>query len=164
MYLKIKNKNRMEVEKYEIDNKRACLPARQGFTLVELLLVMAIIGILAGVIFMAISPARQRARLTNFKEQMNSINTAATLCVDGGGTITNGAKPGLGKICGTDSQTLPVIKTCNNGANMTNELAVEHPDSEDYAITLYCDNGASGDNDCRGVCNIDGCRFLDCNY
>ncbi len=146
-----------------IKNKKACLPARQGFTLVELLLVMAIIGILAGVIFMAISPARQRARLTNFKEQMNSINTAATLCVDGGGTITNGAVPGTGTVCGAGSQTLPTIKTCSNGDDMSNGLIVVNPDSEDYTITLYCDNGASG-NSCRGVCNIDGCRFLNCNY
>ncbi|RUA19603.1 MAG: 50S ribosomal protein L3, partial [Flavobacteriia bacterium] len=44
-----------------------------GFTLVELLLVMAIIGILAGIIFIAIGPARKRARVTAFKESMKNI-------------------------------------------------------------------------------------------
>ncbi len=145
-----------------INNKRACLPARQGFTLVELLLVMAIIGILAGVIFMAISPARKRARVTNFKEQVNSINTAATLCVDGGGTIV-AAAPG-GDMCSSDgNQTVPTIKSCENGANVTNSIAVTNGSDESYSITLYCDNGGSG-TDCHGTCNVDGCTFSGCTY
>ena len=145
-----------------INNKR-------GFTLVELLLVMAIIGILAGVIFMAISPARKRARVTNFKEQVNSVNTAATLCVDSGGTITE-AEPGntTQSICNNDSDppvhTIPAMKACSNGAPITQRLEiVSAPDNESYVIRLHCEN-QSGANGCRGECTIDGCQFYDCEY
>ncbi len=137
-----------------INNKR-------GFTLVELLLVMAIIGILAGVIFMAISPARQRARMTNFKEQVNSINTAATLCVDGGGTIQSAA-PG-GDMCSTaGTQVVPAMKFCDNGAPLTNSITgLSNPSNEGYSFSMSCNSSGSGG--CTGTCTVDGCTFTGCN-
>jgi len=41
---------------------------KKGFTLVELLLVIAIIGILAAVLFVGLGNQRERARVTTFKE------------------------------------------------------------------------------------------------
>ncbi len=65
----------------------------KGFTLIELLLVIAIIGILAAVLFVGLGSQRDRARIAAFKEQMRSFVPAGTICRDSDGTIANPLRP-----------------------------------------------------------------------
>jgi prepilin-type N-terminal cleavage/methylation domain-containing protein len=51
---------------------------KKGFTLVELLAVIAIIGILAGFIFAAVEKSIERARITKTVEAINSLSIALT--------------------------------------------------------------------------------------
>jgi len=53
--------------------------ARGGFTLVELLLVVAIIGVLAGIIVAATAPAREAARRTQCVEQIRQLVMAVKM-------------------------------------------------------------------------------------
>ncbi len=52
----------------------------RGFTLVELLLVMAIIGILAGVIMIGMSTSRKRAKVTATLKTANNITAELAHC------------------------------------------------------------------------------------
>lgn len=52
---------------------------KRGFTIIELLVVVAIIGILAGVIIASVADSRQRARDARRKTELKSIENAVEL-------------------------------------------------------------------------------------
>ncbi len=61
---------------------RVCQPRRRGMTLVELLIVIAIIGVLIQLLLPAIQAARERARKTACKNQLKQLALGAQLHVD----------------------------------------------------------------------------------
>ncbi|TSC69071.1 MAG: hypothetical protein G01um101456_366 [Parcubacteria group bacterium Gr01-1014_56] len=76
-----------------------------GFTLVELLIVIAIIGILASIIFPAVQSARDKAYLSRAKAEFRSINTALEMYAANQGSYPPDANrdmpPGLEAYLGT---------------------------------------------------------------
>jgi len=77
---------------------------QKGFTLVELLLVMAIIGILAGTILVSISGQREKARAGRTLESMNAILPYAVECYITETDMTSpAAASGGGILCGSIS-------------------------------------------------------------
>lgn len=62
---------------------------QQGFTLIELMIVVAIIGILAAVALPAYQDYTKRARYTEVVNMTNAVKTAVELCAqDAGGVLT----------------------------------------------------------------------------
>lgn len=64
--------------------------AQQGFTLIELMIVVAIIGILAAVAIPAYSDYTVKAKVANSLSAVDSIKTAVALCgQEAGGDVSN---------------------------------------------------------------------------
>lgn len=107
----------------------------KGFTLLEILLVVAIISILAGIVIIAINPAKQlgAARDAERKQMIGEINKAlvqfyidhqlnvasssiTTLDV---GSIVLGADHSLNEICNTGSNPWPYNGNCASTVNLS---------------------------------------------
>lgn len=75
--------------------------AQAGFTLIELMIVVAIIGILAAVAIPAYSDYTVKAKVANALSSVGSLKTAVALCAQEGGD--------LAKCNTTDNTTLPAF-------------------------------------------------------
>ncbi|MFZ2975682.1 MAG: type II secretion system protein [Candidatus Moraniibacteriota bacterium] len=62
---------------------------KKAFTLIELLMIIAIIGILATAILVSINQSRKNARINGAKTSLKSVLPAIIACKDGGGAVNN---------------------------------------------------------------------------
>ena len=130
---------------------------KKGFTLIELLLVIAIIGILAAVLFVSLGSQRDRARETAFKESMRSIVPAATICRDRGQTVVAGAANGAADLCGDSSAQYPGIPVCDGTTGAWVPVAIANGGTDQWVATAPCTTSA-GDL-CTATCDSGGCSF-----
>lgn len=70
-----------------------------GFTLVEILVVLAIIAILASIVFVSLGNQRQRARVMAAVAAVKSAMTPAMTCATLGGTVAAPAAGGGNALC-----------------------------------------------------------------
>lgn len=137
---------------------KAILKNRQGFTLVELLLVIAIIAILATVIFVSLGNQRERARTTAFKENMRGLVTAYTACADGSGSLQGTMGAGVCSTAALNLGNVPTIPDCDGDGNAT--ITVNDALGDNWKVTGTCNKQTAGQA-CYAICQSDGCVF--CN-
>jgi len=101
----------------------------KGFTLVELLLVLAIVGILAGIILVGMGSSRKKAKVTATLKTANSVVAELADCYLRGEPIPdiNDAAGFTGKICNGagDWPSLDGNALCDYNGYNNNVLAID---------------------------------------
>jgi len=108
--------------KFKIKN----LKLMKGFTLIELLMVIAIIGILAGILFANFIGVRQRARDSQRKADLNQIQSALEFY-----------RSDVGSYLSTNPGTRTISSTCPTNASLTSG-------STTYMQKIPCDPSPPG--------------------
>ena len=115
---------------------------KSGFTLLEILLVVAAIGILAGIVILALNPGKQLAETRNAQRQadVNTIlNAVYQYAIDNDGTIPSTIPTGTSCSGSTSTQEICHTTTCTGLV----DLAVL-TDLETYLVDIPTDpQGAS---------------------
>lgn len=114
---------------------------KNGFTLIELLTVVAIIAILAGLLFPAISAARRKAQVAQAETEIKSIESAMKSYYTEYGRWPNGS--GTATVYNYGSCPAHSGSYCQNSGLMNTLRAI--PDS-DGCSPPCCGNGASVSN------------------
>lgn len=112
--------------------------SKRGFTLLEILLVVAALGILAGIVILAINPAKQIAQTNNAvrRADVNTILTAAyQYIIDNDGSLPSEITTTSTPICPTGDDD----DSCIDLAVLT--------DDETYLSSMPTDPTANGEND-----------------
>jgi prepilin-type N-terminal cleavage/methylation domain-containing protein len=120
----------------------------RGFTMIELLIVIAIIGILAVTVMQVMKNDRFKAKNASFRSSVSSIKTVWTACCDGGGDIyTKGALEGSDiYIC--DNQS--IIDAVYPGDNNIGDVVVDTQCNEGhYEVTIT--PGAKNTGSCTSI-------------
>lgn len=95
---------------------------RQGFTLLEILLVVAAIGILAGIVILAINPGKQLGDTRNAQRRVDVntlLNAVYQYSLDNNGNFPAGIDGTT-----TDSQVLGTDSNCNTTCSATTTQAL----------------------------------------
>lgn len=131
---------------------------KKGFTLVEIMVVMAIIGILAGLTLTAFVGSRKTARDGKRRADIETIRSALEMCRSDTDSYPVGST--LPGICSTYLPSVPTDPLSPTYQYRYNGSA------NSYTLCAYLETGAVTTNctgSCGGNCGAAACNYKTCN-
>jgi type IV pilus assembly protein PilA len=115
--------------------------AQKGFTLIELMIVVAIIGILAAVAIPAYSTYTKKAKFTEVTQATQAVKTAVEVCSSDSGLASN-----MGNCIG-GTNGVPANITNTNATKYVDNVQTTSPSNTTVAITATARtaNGLNGE-------------------
>lgn len=125
---------------------------KKGFTLIELLIVIAIIGILASVLFSTFGATQTRAKESKALQGMKNAQTAAATCTLGTSASIIAAESG-GSVCAGDTTTYPSLTDLTGWTYFTTGTG------EGFSFGASNDAVGGYDTASKGIrCSMSGCE------
>lgn len=110
------------------------LKQRQGFTIIELLVVLAVIALISSLIFVQMQQARSRARDAEREEEIKTIQSALALYV-----VSNSLYPVYtGVLTGSDPVSLALV-----GSNSLSQVPMDPINDGNFKYSYESSNGTA---------------------